>query len=75
MMTSPHGDGRLGALCRVPWALAPNDPAYDAFEAKFAENRIITVPTFVIQGSADPCSDPSPPDAKEAEPSLQWVNS
>jgi pimeloyl-ACP methyl ester carboxylesterase len=51
---------------RVRWGLAPGDPNYAGIEAKLRSNPMITVPTLVIHGGADPCNDPSTSEGKEA---------
>lgn len=50
---------------RVRWGLASTDPAYDAIEARLADDSLIRVPTLVIHGADDPCNDPSTSDGKE----------
>ena len=51
---------------RVRWGLAPSDPNYAAIEAGLSGNPMITIPTLVIHGGADPCNDPTTSEGKEA---------
>lgn len=51
---------------RVRWGLAPSDPNYAAIEAKLTSSPLITTPTLVIHGGADPCNDPTTSEGKEA---------
>lgn len=50
---------------RVRWNLAPRDPTYADLEARLARDSIIRVPTLVLHGGGDPCSDPSTSEGRE----------
>ncbi len=44
---------------RVRWGLAEPDPRYSQVEARVAASPVISVPTLVLHGGADPCNAPS----------------
>lgn len=50
---------------RVRWGLAEPDPAYAETETRLASDPTISVPTLVLHGRADPCTDPSTSAAQE----------
>ncbi|MBC7953783.1 MAG: alpha/beta hydrolase [Rhodospirillaceae bacterium] len=51
---------------RVRWGHAPADPDYDEAERRIAASPVITVPTLVLHGSADPCNALSTSEGREA---------
>lgn len=50
---------------RMRWGLADPDPAYTEIEARVQANPVISVPTLVLHGGADPCTQPSTSEGKE----------
>lgn len=50
---------------RVRWGHAPVDPRLDDIERRLREDPVISVPTLVLHGGADPCNAPSTSEDKE----------
>lgn len=48
------------------WGFAPGDPFYDADEARLHPAPVLSVPTLILHGGADPCNPPVTSAGKEA---------
>jgi pimeloyl-ACP methyl ester carboxylesterase len=50
---------------RHRWGYAQGDPRYDGLERRLNPAPIVTVPTLLLHGAADPCNDPLTSEGKE----------
>jgi pimeloyl-ACP methyl ester carboxylesterase len=51
---------------RHRWGHAPGDPRYAEAEAKLLPAPVLSLPTLVLHGAADPCNEPATSAGKEA---------